>query len=167
MLELIAIVMAGASILGIVALAARLRALEDRQREIEARPSMALPEPIVDRPLAGLSISLRIEQDHPNAPFTDLLRREFEKEDAAVVASNEDVVIRGALACNGYADIYFTADISCYRNGEAICTVVERPPHGDRPINLATEIIARLKCEIKKIEEHSERHQAIKELKSS
>jgi hypothetical protein len=166
MLEVVALAISAASLLAMLVLSTRIRALEQRQQELESHPQASLPAPVEEKPLAGQTVRLQIEQDHPSAPFAALLRDQLAREDVAITAENSDLEIRGSVRCNGYADIYFGADLTCYQGSHPICTVLERPPHGDRPLNLATDLIARLKREIQKSEEHSERHRALKELKS-
>jgi hypothetical protein len=164
----IAILMAGAGLLGVLALARRVAMLEAMQQSLEQARNSAAPalENVEPKPLQGLSIALEIEQDHPHSPFVALLTRHLDQEDVLAVnlGSRGDIVIKGALSCNGYTDVYFSADISCFVKGDPICTVIERPPHGDRPINLSTELIAKLKRELLKVQDQTERRQAINEL---
>jgi hypothetical protein len=66
--------------------------------------------------------------------------------------------------CNGYAEIYYQADFSCSNAQHAICNLIEKPPHGDRPANLAMELVARIKTELEKRISRDERREAVREL---
>jgi hypothetical protein len=70
------------------------------------------------------------------------------------------VAIKGEIACNGYADVYYRAELTAGAEGEIFLTLSEKPPHGDRPANLALELVHRLKIELRK----RERGLALREL---
>jgi len=188
MLEVIAVVVAAAALAICAGLAVRFRELSRRLRAAELAlansPSTgtALPEPPEPRPLEGLRVGVAITQDHPHAPFADLLKEHLFAEDVSDISilspeaakalranwtsdDAPDILIAGEIACNGYAEVYYTADISCFTPQEAVCTVVERPPHGDRPVNLATGLISKLKQELDKIVGRDERRRAVRELR--
>ncbi|HVT11416.1 MAG TPA: hypothetical protein VHE55_04050 [Fimbriimonadaceae bacterium] len=176
MFEIVANVLALASLALSAALAARVRRLEEQLRSVD-RPAptpAALPDPVPDRPLEGLRIALAISQDQPHAAFANLLKEHFLAEDAGEVTllpadstpgwANCDILVAGNVVCNGYAEIYYEADLTCHGPSGAICTVVERPPHGDRPVNLAAELVVKLKGELQKLERRDERRRALREL---
>jgi hypothetical protein len=163
MLELVAIVLAMVALAAIITLAARVRVLEERQRQLESRPLQVLPEVAPEKPLAGMCLSIQIDQDHPHAPFVTQLKDLLEREDVTLVEEG-DSNIRGSVSCNRYADVYFSAEISCTVEGETVCTIIERPPHGDRQANLAKEVVHRLKREVVKQRTHDERRNALREL---
>src|SRR6202043_900529 len=70
---------------------------------------------------------------------------------AADWKAGADILISGDLVCNGYAEIYYTLEFTCSTPDQAICTLIEKPPHGDRPSNLAIELVTRLKAELEKL----------------
>ncbi len=116
-----------------------------------------LPNP---SPLHGLRFALSIEQDHPNPVLATLLKEALLKEDALIVETDPDVRVEGNVMCNGYADVYFRANLVCRIADETLITLTEKPPHGDRQENLAREVVARLKTEMAK----AERRNALREL---
>jgi|GEM_PF-1950331 len=157
---------------GFVALFSRIRVLEQRLAAIERAPSPPSLPVIPDRvsPLQGLRIALAITQDHPQPIFANLLKEQLLKEDVLEVtflpsASPEtDIFITGDLTCNAYAEVYFRATLTAYAGSEPIYTLTESPPGGDRPGNLAIELISRLSAELEKRLARSERRQALREL---
>ena len=72
--------------------------------------------------------------------------------------------IAGRVVCNDYADVYFTAELTCRLRGEPICVVIAKPPHGDRQENLARELLAKLTKELGKTAQRTERTSALREL---
>ncbi|RYG21730.1 hypothetical protein EON82_18355 [bacterium] len=118
----------------------------------------------MNRPLQGLRVGLRIEQDHPHPVFANLLKELLLKEDAILEADAADLIVEGGVVCNGYADVYYTAELNCRLQDEAICVLIEKPPHGDRQENLARELLSKLKKELRKTTERSERSNALREL---
>jgi len=158
MLAFFALLLAAAS-LGLSAyLAIRLRAIEDALKRPVPMPTTvpALPE----KPLEGLRIVLDIEQDHPHPVFVTLLKETLLREDAEIVEGVGDLTITGQIVGNGYADVYYTAELACQTPDGPLFTLLERPPHGDRPGNLALELITRLKREVS----GNERRAALREL---
>lgn len=167
MFELIASIVALCSLGVSAVLAFRVKGLSERLKAVEsrltARPSQAvLPE--IDRPLQGISVALLIEQDHPHPVFANLLKELLLREDACVGTEDANLSIEGRIICNGYADVYYSAELTCEFRGEAVCVLIEKPPHGDRQENLARELVARLKKELSKTSLRSERQAAIHEL---
>jgi hypothetical protein len=178
---LIALLSLGVSVALVVRVVQLSQALQESQHGIEesrVRPAPILDEPPA-RPLEGLRIGLAVTQDHPGAPFIALLKDQLfaedvtdietlSKDEAAKWKAREkplDLLIAGTVVCNGYAEIYYQADLSCSSARQAICNLIEKPPHGDRPINLAMELVSRLKSELEKVVNRDERRQAIRELK--
>jgi hypothetical protein len=158
-----------------VMLAMRVRFLESRlaaPRSLLESAPLQLPEVSAIRPLDGLRIAVNIRQDHLNPIFANLLKEQLLLEEVAEVSflarpnwhDSADILIRGSLLCNGYAEIYFEADIECLSPNDSICSLSEKPAHGDRPTNLAIEVVSRLKFELEKLVSRSERRRAIREL---
>ena len=135
----------------------RLQAFERRLAD-RPRPTLAAPDP---SPLHGLRIALDIAQDHPNPVFAGLLRDDLLKKGATVVPDAE-FRIAGNVVCNGYADVYFRAELTVSMGEEPLFDLMERPPHGDRPENLVLELVERLEGEIRR----RERQNAMGELGS-
>jgi hypothetical protein len=190
MVNILLAVIAVGGILGVVTVVMLLsqvrRALDARDQNPAFVASQPVPrEEPPPRPLEGLRVAVAITQDHPHAVFVDVLKDQLFAEDvtdilvlsaeeAALLDKNwkdrkdaPDILIKGDIVCNGYAEIYYTADFICSNATDAICTLIEKPPHGDRPSNLAIELVARLKKELGKIVGRNERRQAIRELKGS
>jgi hypothetical protein len=142
----------------------RLNAIEARTPLPSASTALAFSEP-PDKPLEGLSVALRIKQDHPHPVFLNLLKEALLLEDARLDADNPEIEIAGTIVCNGYSDVYFTSELICSTPAGPFCEIIEKPPHGDRPENLAIETVARLKAEWRKMHSRAERGQALKELK--
>ena len=169
MLTLLALALAVVA-LGLVAvLATRIGSLSRRIEAIQ-RQNPALPsrETVrADGPLQGLRIALSIGQDHPHPVFATLLKEALLREGALVEPEplsplGEGLAVNGTVVCNGYADVYFRAEILVVAGGETLLTVAEKPSHGDRQENLAREVVARLRTEWPK----RERHGALRELGS-
>ncbi len=171
-----------------LALALRCQQLGFRLRDVERAlqgmgvKTLAPPafgEHVVPNALEGLRVALAIKQDHEHPVFATLLKDLLLKEDVADVAllspseaaqlraewKGQDVLIEGEITCNGYAEVYYKADFTCDTADKPICTLIEKPPHGDRPGNLAIELIARLKSELSKVVDRDERRSAIRELR--
>jgi len=172
MVEVIACIVAAGGLGLSLILALRLQRVEGRLRELEAyRPPLPVPEAAPTRYLEGLRIAVAVSQDHPHPVFANLLKEQLLREDAAEVvllaapSDGFDVLITGTLTCNGYAEIYYQADLACQWAGAPLCSLVERPPHGDRPVNLAIELTTKVKREIEKLTSRSERRDAIRELR--
>lgn len=164
MLAVYALLLAVASLGLSAALALRLRAVERALQKPSpaAQPVLAPPH----KPLEGLRIALAIEQDHPHPVFVTLLKELLLREEAELVEGADcDLTISGHLVGNGYADVYYTAELVCFTSGGPLFTLLERPPHGDRPGNLALELVTRLKREIEKSVIRNERRTALKELR--
>ena len=188
MVEIIAVVVAIVSLVfsGVVLL--RLFMVENRLHSINAigagNPTPALSQESSANPLSGLRIGLAISQDHSHPVFVDLLKEQLFKEDVTDISiltpgetralqdswksrpNAPDIFIAGDVVCNGYAEVYYEAEFTCSTPEQAICTLIEKPPHGDRPSNLALELVTRLKAELQKVLERNERRSAIRELGS-
>ena len=128
-------------------------------------PQAALVEEA--RPLEGLHVDLQVGQDHPHPVFANLLKELLLREDALISSESPDLLVEGRIVCNGYADVYFTAELTCRFRGEPVCVVIEKPPHGDRQENLARELLAKLNKELGKSAQRTERHTALRELGQS
>jgi hypothetical protein len=167
MLE-IAIAAVGLISIGLIAALARRVSELERQLHLaltEPPAALQLPEPETQKPLEGLRVRIVVEQDHPQPVFAGLLKEQFEAEDAEITDDAPDLTIQGQIVCNGYSDIYYSADLRCTSGDRTILTFSQKPPHGDRPQNLAIEIVAGLKSELKKLVERSERQRALRELR--
>jgi len=185
LLETLALILAVLTYFGCVLIlqrfAAKLHSIQEKVESIErgrVTPALAAVDAI--RPLEGLRIGLAVTQDHAHPVFATLLKEQLLKEDALEVnfltpeeaaalqadwpKGQIDILISGKLTCNGYAEIYYDADFTCFNAHEPICTLVERPPHGDRPSNLAMELVARLNTGLTKLLSRTERREALKEL---
>ena len=164
-----------------LALTQRLNAVENVLREVANK---ALPNSNVapaSSPLEGLRIAVSVKQDHEHPIFANLLKDLLLKEDVGEVVFltleerdewkqmeiAADILISGDITCNGYAEVYYTADFRCDTREQAICTLIEKPPHGDRQGNLAIELVARLKTELERHTSRDERRKAIQELRGS
>ncbi|HJP83731.1 MAG TPA: hypothetical protein VJ835_09530 [Fimbriimonadaceae bacterium] len=167
MLEVVSIILSALAI--VVAGAAWFRAgtpiNETRDRSLESVDSPSLVAP---SKLAGLTFRLTISQDHPYPIFARLLKDELEKADAGVVESDadSDIRIEGSIHCNGYSDIYFQAELTASNAEGPFSVIIEKPPHGDRPENLAREIVSRIESDWTKREDRRERGSAIRELRN-
>jgi len=164
----------------VLKLEASVLALHDSQRR--ASSSLETGASDTPRPLEGLQIALAITQDHPHPIFADILSEHLLAEDVSVVhllnpeqsqhllsdwsdpENDPDILIEGDVHSNGYAEVYYTAELSCRSAGKTLCTLIEKPPHGDRPSNLALELVSRLKKELLKQTSRDERRTAIREL---
>jgi hypothetical protein len=183
---LIALVIAGivalASLGVSLRLAARVHTLERRLAEGNRVTQLPAPAPASTQvppqsPLQGLRVALAVAQDAPHPVFATLLKEQFLKADVAEVVSVPyakglrldpevaELLVLGQVCCNGYAEIYFEADFTCYTAREAVCTVVERPPGGDRPGNLAIELVSRLSAKLEDLIARDERRRAVRELR--
>jgi hypothetical protein len=172
MIEFIALTIAVTGLGLSLALVFRVRHLEGRLKAT----STSLSPPTVSpehrsSPLQGLRIGLNVSQDHAHAAFVNLLKEMLLAEDVTDIvvvnsgdAPNVDILIVGQLVCNGYAEVYYEAEFTCFIGNEPFCSLVERPPHGDRPSNLALELVKRLKCELDKVISRGERRRALREL---
>lgn len=127
---------------------------------VEANPTLPSPSP-----LEGLKVALAIRQDHAHPVFTDLLAEALRQVDAEVVSGEGEIAISGSVACNGYSDVYYRAELTCATPSETLCTIIENPAAGDRQANLAGELIAKLEQEITKRLSRNERRLALRELK--
>lgn len=162
------------------AMVLRLAALRDHSshQPISSSQDVAL-DALISKPLAGMRIAVSIEQDHPHAPFFAILREQLFAEDVADVQVIEadkaaamgsgwkdapDLLVFGHVVCNGYSDVYYEAELMSYERQGALCTLIEKPPHGDRPSNLALKLVTRMKRELEKETGRKERRQAIQEL---
>lgn len=135
--------------------------------------------PEAAKPLEGLRIALAVKQDHPHPVFANLLKEHLLRQDVSDVSFTSvsdfaawkesdlraDILIAGSLTCNGYAEVYYQAEFSCYTANEPICTVIERPPGGDRPENLAMELVTKMGLKLDELLTRNERRRAIGELR--
>ena len=166
MLTLLALILATLGLGTSAALAARLRALARRLETVERRapgPSALRAEgkPLSEpRPLHGLRVAVAVAQDHPHPIFANLLKEALAEEEALLVEREADFAIQARLVGNGYADVYYEAEVSALGGKTPLFAFTERPPHGDRPENLAREVVARLREEARK----RERRAALREL---
>lgn len=145
-----------------------------RQREADDPPALEAP-----KVLEGLRIALQVTQDHAHPVFANLLKDLLLKQDVAEVTfqtqsvddwrttKTADILISGSLTCNGYAEVYYQAEFTCYSASETICTLIERPPGGDRPENLALELTTELGDSLAKAIQRDERRRAIGELRGN
>ncbi|HWD37787.1 MAG TPA: hypothetical protein VG944_02985 [Fimbriimonas sp.] len=155
-------------------LALRLSEMRDRLAIAEQKirtltpQQPQLPPPPPPSLLEGLRVRLQVTQDHPHPVFFELLSEELLKEGVTEVteAPDAELTIAGEVTCNGYAEVYYSAEFTCSTLTNIICTLIERPPHGDRPANLAIELVAKIKRELEKQMDRSERSRAIRELGS-
>jgi hypothetical protein len=168
MFEMFASIVALCSLGVSAVLAFRFRALSDRlaaaERQLSERGAKSPVLAEVDRRCEGLRIALRVEQDHPHPIFVGLLKELFLREDAVLGTNEPDLLVTGRIVCNGYADVYYTAELTCLLREEPICVLIEKPPHGDRQENLARELVAKLTKELGKTVRRTERHAALREL---
>lgn len=160
----LAILVAGFSYGRVKELSERMDALAREVREIKTTRS--LPPPTVPEAgrLQGVRIVLEVEQSHPTRPFETLLREALHREDALLVSEGGEVRIAGRLVDNGYADVYFEAELTVSSGTDVLFSLRERPPHGDRPGNLALETVERLRTEWTKRQARGERQDALREL---
>jgi hypothetical protein len=167
MFELIASIVALCS-LGVSAmLAFRVRSLSERLEAAERQLAIPAIRPELAQavsPLTGLRVALQLDQDHTHPVFANLLKELLVREDISIESHAPDLLISGRIVCNGYADVYYTAEITCRLGSEPICVLIEKPPHGDRQENLARELVAKLRKELLKTTERSERSTALREL---
>ena len=61
---------------------------------------------------------------------------------------------------NGYADVYYRAELTVSEGERTLFTVARTPPHGDRPEKGVLELVERLKAERMK----GERQRSLREL---
>ncbi|MBV6458751.1 MAG: hypothetical protein HONBIEJF_01889 [Fimbriimonadaceae bacterium] len=171
-----------AAALGVaVTVAVRMQQLRYPHWE-EAPPALdKAPEslPPKEPRLQQLRVALAIDQDYPHPAFANLVREMLFQEDAvevSLISRSEaealtsawppslDLLIDGTVRCNGYAEIYYEAEFQSRTPRGALCTLIERPPHGDRPVNLAIELVDRIAREYRKSLDQGERRAALKEL---
>ena len=180
-MEYVACVLALIALTLCAGLAVRLMRLESQLKSLEGPSRQALVEP-PSRPLQGLRVAVGVTQDYAQPVFANLLRECLFGEDVTEVqllgtaevaslhqswreqGSGPDILIAGEVVCNGYSEIYYTAEFTCSTADQVICTLTEKPPHGDRPINLASDLVARLKTELEKLVSRDDRRRAIREL---
>jgi hypothetical protein len=164
-----ALLVAVASMLITLIAVNRVRQLE-RQLAEAKRPLPQTSVETLETPssLVGLRIALDVTQDHPHPLFANLLKEQLLRQDVADVTfdlnSEADIFITGAITCNGYAEVYYQAEFTCSTLTEPICTLSERPPGGDRPANLAIELVAKLNAQLTTLITRQERRRAIREL---
>lgn len=157
----------------------RVRRLADRVRYLERRcdalatvANLGEPSEGASSPLAGRGIWVDIQQDHPLPIVADRLAAQLSLRDAEVRTgiSSEDVTgpsdgrIVGEILCNGYADVYYQAQISVWIGDELLMTLRSRPEGGDRPDNLAMELVAEIEEKLTTSERRTERQRALQEL---
>ncbi len=130
-------------------------------------------------------MAIAVTQDHPHRVFENLLKDHLTRLDVAEVSViwsrsgdnpgraarqdgrlHADILIVGEMTCNGYAEVYYQAEFSCYTARETVCTLMERPPGGDRPENLAIEIVTKLSTKLEDLIRRNERRRAIGELQA-
>jgi len=129
--------------------------------------------------LQQLRVALAIDQDYSHPAFAGLLREMLFQEDVVEISQitrsqadsmkhswpeGIDLLIEGSVLCNGYAEVYYEAEFQCRTARGDLCTLIEKPPHGDRPMNLAIELIERIAREYRKSIDQGERRAALKEL---
>ena len=56
------------------------------------------------------------------------------------------------------------AELACRTPKETLFTLIDRPAHGDRPGNLAIELVTRIKVEYEKSASRNDRRTALREL---
>lgn len=154
----------------------RLQHWED-QHALDPRAPEPLPPK--QRNFEQLRIVVAVDQDYTHPVFAHLLREVLFQEDAVDVRlitrdeaaamrqdwpADIDLVIDGAIVCNGYAEVYYDAEFHCASPRGEVCTLIEKPPHGDRPMNLAIELSQRIARELQKSLVQGERRQALREL---
>ena len=184
MIEAIYLVTAFLTLAIALILAMRIMKIERQLASLSTQPiRSALEAPSeAGRPLAGLRIALAVKQDYPHPIFETLVKELLLSEDVAEVqimtldeaealrstwtpnSAGPELLICGEMVGNGYAEVYYRADFTCWAPDQAICTVLERPPNGDRPSNYAKELVTRLKGDLQKFVERDERRRAIREL---
>lgn len=152
----------------------QIRSLRAQLNQLDARMDELpppIPAPLFLSPvLESKRVAISITQDHEQPTFAELLKRLLVQEDAApeIVAGatgeNFDLIIRGAIICNGYSDLYYEASLDVLESGEKIVSIVERPVQAGRQINLATTLISRAKQEIESKALRKERQRALKEI---
>jgi len=160
------------------------RQLEEARRALAALDRSATSpvlEQAMAKPLEGLRVMLAVSQDHHHPVFARLLKERLLREDIIAVDEfggspadavdawsggriDADLMIAGGLTCNGYAEVYYHAEFTCYAPTETVCTIVEKPSGGDRPENLAMEIVAQLGGKLDELVHRNERRRAIGEL---
>jgi hypothetical protein len=176
MLEVLALVMAGVSLGVSLLLALKVASLSSRPLLAPVAPRLEPVAPALEdltpSILQGSRVALSITQDHPHPVFVDCLKEVLFQRDAADVvlveagkASDCDLLIEGSVVCNGYANVYYEADLSCSEREQPICRLIEKPPHGDRPSNLALELVSRIEKELHSLSTRGERGRAVRELK--
>jgi len=153
-----------------------------RSLVVSSVPVAADETPVIElpsRPLEGMKVWMQVEQDHPTKPFLKSLEEVLYSEDVADVSptggelmldgwkasDGPDLLICGRVACNGYSDVYYRAEFVCSTPEGRLCTLQRNPPHGDRPANLALELVAEIKSDLEKSKTRNERGRAIQELK--
>lgn len=184
--SVVAVLIAVASLGMSLALLQRVQALSlqlDAARRTQAgedRDAPVLKAPAV-RPLEGLRVILAVSQDHPHPVFAGLLKERLLREDIASVEEfggspadavgawnsrrlDADLLVAGGLTCNGYADVYYQAEFTCYSPADTVCRIAEKPTGGDRPENLALEIVSVLGSRLEELVQRNERRRAIAEL---
>lgn len=129
---------------------ARLSAFEMKSKAIKVE-AVAVGRPF---DFKGRKVALVIEQDHPTPIFENILKDQLLREGASVVKSLQvspgtrsiyDLVISGRIGCDGFADVYYESDLVCSAGADTVCVLVDRPLHGERPLNLAKQLIERVK----------------------
>lgn len=138
-----------------------------RENELPSTPQLP-----AFNPLEGLRIGIAIKQDHEKPTFAELLKDRLNREDAdAVILSSGqprdglDALISGTIQCNGYADVYYSADLICTAVGEAVVKIGEKPAEGGRQSNLAAGLVGKLKREIEQSILRAERRRALREMR--
>ena len=173
MLEWIAIILslgsAAVAIAALVRVRMAERMLEDAARQVAVLPSRTEPDIVPESPLQGLVIGISVAQDHDTPVLAATLAECFQREDVDSVTTGEnvalaDIVIDGFVVCNGYADVYYEASLDCKTSTVTLFSIREKPPSGDRPMNLALEIVSRLKTELTSRTTREERRLALREL---
>lgn len=165
-MEVLAVASGFASILACVLLLKRLRWLEDKVRALERRTHASLSDrcPSI---LGGKRVLVHVSQDHDQPLMERLLAERLALEDALIVSQGADLEISGSIQCNGYSDIYFSAEFEVTTAHGLLCHVSEKPPHGDRPHNLVQELVARVSIALEQSQVRHERSEALQELDAS
>lgn len=179
--ELLLILVLGiGAIGGSVMLALAIRSIDMRLRNTEKtlsgesdKPALAWHEPAA-HPLRDVRIALVIRQDSQYPLFATMLREMFLAEDASEVemfntiaeaeAWGPEILVSGEVVCNGYSEVYYSADLTCKTPHQMVTAIVEKPAQGDRPSNLGLELVEKLKADLTRLLLREERRKALREL---
>lgn len=158
----------------------RLRSAQAAFEQISALPP--LPEGFLPPALEGRQIALCIVQDHKLPVLVSLVKERLEADDARVLIWSEqeserlptkwqpnegmpDVLVRGAVQCNEYRDVYYHADLTLLFSQGTVGSILETPPNGARQENLAIAVVKQIKQTLDQERRRSERRSALDELR--